>query len=435
MLKRPILWLILGLSAVCLLCGLLYFLPPVHARLAWRVENLRVAIRRALNPPEQVVFVPQEQIDASVLDAIVQATLGAMTPSPGLDPSLTPTLPGATETPPPSPTPTLTPTPLPEAVALTGIVHEYQKFNNCGPANLAMTLSYWGWPGDQHDTAAVLRVRESDKNVSPHEMVAFVEGQTDFKALARVGGDLETLKRFIAAGFPVLIEKGYDPEHDDWMGHYLTLSGYDDAQAHFISQDSLIMPDLPVPYEVMTERWRDFNHAYILVYPPEREAEVLALLGPQADELANYEYAARQADAETAELSGRDLFFAWFNLGSNRVALGDYAGAAQAYDQAFAVYPAIPEEERPWRALWYMDGPYAAYYHTGRYQDVFELANTTFFALGEYTLEESFYWRGLAKEALGDHNWALFDLRSAVELNPNYAPAQEALASLEAAVP
>jgi tetratricopeptide (TPR) repeat protein len=85
--------------------------------------------------------------------------------------------------------------------------------------------------------------------------------------------------------------------------------------------------------------------------------------------------------------------------------------------------------------LWYIDGPYAAYHHTGRYQDVVELANTTFFALGEYTLEESFYWRGLAKEALGDHNWALFDLRSAVELNPNYAPAQEALARLEAAVP
>ena len=72
----------------------------------------------------------------------------------------------------------------------------------------------------------------------------------------------------------------------------------------------------------------------------------------------------------------------------------DYAAAAAAFDSAFAVYPTIPAEERPWRVMWYRDDPYEAYYHTGRYQDIIELANTTFYALGEYTLEESFYWRG-----------------------------------------
>ncbi len=129
-------------------------------------------------------------------------------------------------------------------------------------------------------------------------------------------------------------------------------------------------------------------------------------------------------------MSGRELYFAWFNLGSNLVALGDYAGAADAYDNAFAVYATIPNDERPWRVMWYQDGPYAAYYHTGRFQDVIELANTTFFALGEYTLEESFYWRGRAKLALGDLNGALFDLKKAVELNPQFTPAREELEQL-----
>jgi hypothetical protein len=49
----------------------------VHERLAWRVDNLRVSIRRFFNPPEQVVFTPQEQVDA-----IVNATLTALAPEP-----------------------------------------------------------------------------------------------------------------------------------------------------------------------------------------------------------------------------------------------------------------------------------------------------------------------------------------------------------------
>ncbi len=417
-----------GLVLTCLAGIVIYNLPPVHDRLAWRVDNLRTQIRRAINPPEEAVFVPQQQLEAAV-----QATLLAMTSTaPTQTATITATAPPAsTATPQPSPTPTS----IPGQVSLSGIRHEYQSFNNCGPANLAMALSYWGWQGDQRDTAAVLRPGEYDKNVMPAEMVAFVEENTDLKAVARVGGDLETIKRFIAAGFPVLIEKGYDPEHDDWMGHYLTINAYDDTQRLFTVQNSLIMPDFPLPYQTMEERWRDFNSVYLIVYPPEREAEVMAILGSQADETRNYEAAAERASQETGELSGRDLYFAWFNLGSDLVALEDYAGAAQAFDSAFAVYPTIPEDERPWRVMWYRIEPYAAYYHTGRYQDVVNLANNTFFALGEYTLEESFYWRGLANQALGDLNVATFDLRKALELNPNFTPAREALRELGIEVP
>jgi tetratricopeptide (TPR) repeat protein len=384
-----------------------------------------------INPPEQVVFVPQEQIEA-----IVKSTLQALTPSPAAISTAdeistaTPTDLSATTTQAPSPTMTPSPTAIPDQFLLTGIQHEYQRFNNCGPANLSMTLSYWDWAGDQSDTAAYLRGGEYDKNVMPSEMAAYVNESSDLSAIVRVGGDLETIKRFIAAGFPVLIEKGYDPPDDDWMGHYLTFNGYDDNLSQFTTQDSLILPDFPVPYEQVEEHWRDFNNTYLIIYPPEREADVQSILDWDADEVDNFQSTAQRALQETTTLDGRELFFAWFNLGNNLVALGDYVGAAEAYDSAFAVYPTIPVDERPWRVMWYQDGPYAAYYHTGRYQDIIDLANTTFFAMGEYTLEESFYWRGRAKLALDDINGALFDLKKAVKLNPRFAPAHEELEKL-----
>jgi tetratricopeptide (TPR) repeat protein len=159
------------------------------------------------------------------------------------------------------------------------------------------------------------------------------------------------------------------------MGHYLVVSGYDDGVQMLTVQDSLTNPDLPMSYaDLAGSYWRDFNYVYVLVYPAEREAELLALLGPRADETASYKLAEQRALQETQTLSGRELFFAWFNLGSSRVGLKDYAGAAQAYDQAFALYQNLSEDLRPYRLMWYQAGPYAAYYQAGRYQDVVSLA-------------------------------------------------------------
>jgi tetratricopeptide (TPR) repeat protein len=405
---------------------MLYNLPLIHDRLAWRVDNLIVGVKRYLNPPEEVVFTPQEQVEI-----IVKATLTALaataTPSP---------LPALSATPSLTPFPSLTPTPIPVQAKLSGIRHEYQQFNNCAPANLSMVMSYWGWQGDQFVTRAYLRPNYAvdDKNVNPFEIVDFVQQQTDYEALWRVGGDLNLLKQLVAAGFPVLIEKGLHPHDDAWLGHYQTISGYDEATSQFWVYDSYEGPPeaYRVPYETIAQFWRHFNYVYVVAFPPERAAEVHSILGMQSDPQANYQYAAERSLQEAGVLTGREGFFAWFNRGSSLILLQDYASAAQAYDTAFSLYAALPLEERPWRLLWYQDGPYVAYYQTGRYQDVINLAHTALVNVDKAVLEETYYWRGMAKEALGDRAGAIEDLTRAFTLNPNSTPAGEALQRLNA---
>lgn len=423
----------LALGSLILLCVAVYYLPPVHDRLSWRLNNLRVEITRYFNPPEEVVFVPQAQVDA-----IVAATLTARIPDAAATAAWTltplPTEPGPTDTPPPTPSPSLTPTPIPESVALTGIRHEYQNFNNCGPANLSMALSYWGWDGNQNVTRAYLRPNYAvdDKNVNPFEMVDFVEQFTPNRALWRVGGDLELVKRLVAGGFPLILELGLQPEGEAWLGHYRTVAGYDEARQQIIIYDSYIGVDrgYPVPYAEIEQYWRHFNHVYVVIFPPEREAELMDILGPHADPHYSFRQAAERARAETTALSGQDAFFAWFNLGANLVNLEEYAGAAEAYDAAFTLYAGLPLSERPWRMLWYVDGPYAAYYHTARYQDVLNLAQATLVNVDKPVLEETYFWRGMAKVALDDRAGALEDLRLAYQLNPNSTPAGEAILQL-----
>jgi hypothetical protein len=419
----------LVLISLVALSVVVYFLPPVHERLSWRLANLRAQIGYFFNPPEELIFSPEQQAE---MEAIVNQTLAAMVPSTErVPPSKTPPQATATFTdnfqPTPiaslTPPPTITPTPIPGAVNLNGVRHEYQKMNNCGPATLAMALSFWGWEGDQEDTRLWLRPHPEDRNVMPYEMVNAIFDHTDLAALVRWGGDEDILKQFIAAGFPVIIERdmGDVRPNEDWTGHFGVVTGYDDSRGRFILQDSYVMANYPLYYEDLNRYWRAFNYVYLVIYPPDRESEVRMILGSQSDEINNHQHAAQKAQDEIPVLEGRDLFFAWFNYGTSQVNLGDFVTAAGAYDRAYnVIYPTIPSEARPWRMIWYQTGPYYAYYHTGRYQDVINLADLTLSVTGVREIEETWVWRGRAKLALGDRKGAIEDFFTAINYHPGW---------------
>jgi hypothetical protein len=423
--RKTILIVLIIFIAVCLAAFLLYRSPAVQETIGWRLQALKADVQYALNPPQQAVFLPQEQ----------GAAPASETPTPALLPSASPTIilqtPVPTETPTLAPTPTLTPTPLPAQATLGGILHMYQMWNNCGPANLAMALTYWGWKGDQRDPAAFLKPNKRDKNVMPYEMEAYIDQETDYQAVLRVGGEVDQIKAFLAAGFPVIVEKGFEGVgFDGWMGHYQVVNGYNDASQEFIVQDSYKGPDLPITYQDFISNWRAFNYTYLVIYPEDRRQQVLDILGLQAYDNFNDHYAEQKAQNDIAALTGRDLFFALFNRGASLVALQDYTNAAQAFDAAFANYAQLTEAERPWRMMWYQTGPYFAYYYTGRYQDIIDLATTTLDASSEPIMEESYYWRARALIALGDTETAITDLQACLEAHPDFTPCLEELDKL-----
>ncbi|MDT8382145.1 MAG: C39 family peptidase [Brevefilum sp.] len=427
-LNKILMIFLIGFGAIALMLAI-YFLPPVHDRLSWRIANLRASIFYYFNPPDEVAFSPAQQAE---MEAIVRQTETAMatTPTSTLEPSVTPTN-FISPTPTQTPSPTATPTPLPDSVRLEGVVHEYQKFNNCGPANLSMALSYWGWEGDQRDTAAWLKPMQEDRNVMPYEMEDYVRTQTSFGVVVRSGGDLEIVKRFVAAGFPVILEKGFEEEVEQkaWMGHYGLITAYDEDKGTFLIQDSYVGENYSNPYEKVERHWRAFNYLYMVIYPPEREQEVFDILGPHLDETYNYQHAAQKAVDETYQLSGRELFFAWFNYGTSLMNLGDYYGSAKAYDQAYEIYADLLP--KPWRITWYQTGPYFAYYYTGRYQDVIDLADITIsYVSNQPAIEESWVWRGRAKVALGDIEGGIEDFREALKWHPDWWVAEAELQSL-----
>ncbi len=331
--------------------------------------------------------------------------------------------------------PTATPWPVPVASRLEGIQHQFQTWNNCGPATLAMTLSYFDQGLTQDETAAVLKPNPEDRNVTPEEMAAFVNAETEQQALFRANGDLDTLKTLVANGIPVIVEIGIEPPGEfrwlGWYGHYLLVVAYDDAAEQLWVYDSWFgTSEEPLSnanpegrvltYDELATYWPQFNRNYIAVHSAEQADTVAAIVGDNMDDATMWQNALTRVQAEASAES--DNAFHWFNLGTIYNAVGDHTRAAAAFDQARAI-------GLPWRMLWYQFGPYEAYYETGRYEDVVLLADITLDDRPYF--EESYYWKGRALAALGDTAAARSDLQRAVSFNPNFAPAAAELAQLE----
>ncbi|MFZ3079631.1 MAG: C39 family peptidase [Bellilinea sp.] len=384
--------------------------PGIKSRLAWRVEIAEAYLRGIVNPVESMPA-PRR----------VQAAADAVTPTPR--PTETPDPATPTATPEISPTPTLTPTPLPGAAKLVSPAYEKQDMNNCGPATLTMFLRMYGWEGDQYVISDQIKPIPQDRNVNIDELFAFTLQNVNWLTTGfRVGGTVETLKAFIAAGLPVMIEEGftmaesYWPNDDRWSGHYLLITAYDDSRQVFTTQDSFVGQDLVVSYTDLDKRWQIFNRVFFYAYKPEQEQAIRSILGENWDEAANRRQALETARQET-EKDPRNPF-SWFNLGSNLVYFDRYAEAAQAYDEARS-------RGLPQRMLRYQFGPFFAYFNTNRIEDLLELT--------EYALkitpnsEEALLWHGWALYRSGDKLKATEDFLAALEAHPGYFDAQYAL--------
>ena len=400
--------LLIGAGAL-LLAVILLQIPAINERVAWRYEVGKTYIKNIINPVGEVPT------------AIPNPTSVA-----------TPTHKPATETAVPTEqvietvaVPTSTLEPPPPSAFLTPPEYEKQSPNNCGPAALAMMLRMYGWNGDQFDISDVIKPVNGDRNVNPEEMAFWVRNYAGWLRLDfRVGGDLETLKRLIAARYPVIVESTTSlnpgdtgwPDDDLWAAHYLLLTGYDDATQTFTAQDTYRGPNQIIPYDQLVDEWKPFNYLYMVIYLPEEEPELQRLLGSNWDPNLNRQNSLAASEAATTE-DPSDAF-AWFNLGSNLVYFERYEEANGAYDKA-------REIGLPQRMFRYQFGPFIANFHAHRIEDLLAL---TSYALQRTDMsEETWLWRGWALARQGDTTGAVENWRRALSIHPGYEDALYAL--------
>jgi tetratricopeptide (TPR) repeat protein len=314
---------------------------------------------------------------------------------------------------------------LPAQALLPSPPYEKQMPNNCGPAALSMMLHLFGWNGSQKDISDVIKPVTGDRNVNPEEMAYWVRNYAGWLRIEyRVGGDLETIKRLIAARYPVIIEgttslnpddTGW-PDDDLWAAHYLLITAYDDAAQTFTVQDTYRGPDKQVPYDQLLTEWKPFNYLYMFVYLPDQENELKSLLASNWDPDLNRQNSLISAQAATVQ-DPSDAF-AWFNLGSNLVYF-------ERYDEANAAYDKARELGLPQRMFRYQFGPFIANFQANRVDDL--LALTKYAIQRTEMSEEAWLWQGWALYRKGETTQAVESWRKALKVHPGYQDAWYAL--------
>ena len=200
--------------------------------------------------PGQVLPTPDVPADPDrLLQAPTAVSPGEATPWP----TLAAVVPAVTETSQPAPEPTATagagqaaafatatpaPVVIPEEHLLTNVAQVPQGYNKCGPATLTSYLGFYNSSLTQNDISNAVKPHPEDSNVRPDELADYARSQ-GYGAIERINGDLDLLKQLIAAGYPVMIERGFDELPDeDWMGHYMLMIGYSDVTGEFTAMDS-----------------------------------------------------------------------------------------------------------------------------------------------------------------------------------------------------
>jgi hypothetical protein len=276
----------------------------------------------------------------------------------------------------PSPTPVAktTPTPIPSlppipaAKTLTGGIHAFQTFNNCGPAALSMTLSYYGISESQQTLGRELRPYQrsngdnDDKSVTLQEVAAKAK-EYNFLTYQRPAGTIEILEAFIANDIPIVARTWLKTDED--IGHFRVVKGYNKQNQTLIQDDSLQGKDKVYSYAEFRQLWAAFNYEFLALVPPEKKALAEQILGELSNERTAWEKALALAKSE--QVQNPTGVFAPFNESVALYKLGEYQKSIEAYERVSARLPG--------RMLWYQLEPILSYYRLRKFDTVIAVSD------------------------------------------------------------
>jgi tetratricopeptide (TPR) repeat protein len=298
-----------------------------------------------------------------------------------------------------------------------------QTFNNCSVAALAMTLSYYGVAISQEKLAEEIRPFNNLNGDNDDKSTIFPELERAAEALGltaywRPNGTIDLLKRFTAAGFPV-IARTLTSANEDYL-HFRVVTGYDTDTGEIIQDDSMQGRDLRYTYDAWNAIWQQFNYEYMVIAKTDEEqGEIEKILGEELDMRVAWQNSLERATREVEEQPGNlrahmTLVVALFHT-------GDYESTVSEFEKI--------EARLPRYTLWYQMEPIEAYFELGNYERVL--------ALSEKILEdrnravsELYILRGEVFLAQGDRAGAREEFEKAVYYNKSLPEAHKAFTSL-----
>jgi tetratricopeptide (TPR) repeat protein len=183
------------------------------------------------------------------------------------------------------------------------------------------------------------------------------------KAVGRVNGDIDLIKKFISNGIPVVVKTWLKKGED--IGHFRFVTGYDEEKDIIYYDDSYDGPNKRMRYFDFLSLWQSFNYSYIVLYEKDDELLVKNIIGQDWSEETAWRNALNRAEKEN-KIDPENIY-PIFNISASSYHLGNYEASIEAYEKV--------EDRLPKRMLWYQIEPIRAYYEVGEYDRVLEITN------------------------------------------------------------
>ena len=225
---------------------------------------------------------------------------------------------------------------LPSAYELEAVPFYPQEDYQCGPATLAMALSYSGLTLKPEDLVDEVYTPSRKGSLQ----VAMIGATRRHGRLAYEISGLDSIFQEIAAGYPVIILQNLGLSwYTVW--HYAVVVGYDTAEEMVILRSGTNFRKL-MPFGVFEKTWARSNHWGLLVLNPD-ELPAMAVEESYVKSVIGLEKA-RQFEAaivgyHTALARWPRSLAAQMGLGNSYYAIGDLTNSEDAFQEAVRLYP------------------------------------------------------------------------------------------------
>jgi len=172
-----------------------------------------------------------------------------------------------------SPTLAKTATPAP-ALVLQGMPVIRQTFNDCGPASIAMVLSYYGV--QIPETQISLATKPTPTSYMQVSQIGRYLAPFGLEASTFSGGQVQHVTSLIRLGVPVIALQFLRGVGD--IPHFRVVSGFDD-QAGLLYLNDPLLGYASVSYQDFNTLWDTQGRLFVAVYPPKQHAAVMRVLG------------------------------------------------------------------------------------------------------------------------------------------------------------
>jgi tetratricopeptide (TPR) repeat protein len=225
---------------------------------------------------------------------------------------------------------------VPARVELDSVPFYPQDAYQCGPATLAMALTWSGLP--------VAPDEVKDQVYTPSRkgslQIAMVSATRRNGRIAYEIDDSESIFPEIAAGHPVIILQNLGLTRLP-VWHYAVVIGYDVPEQEVILRSGTTRRKV-MSYDLFEKTWSRGSYWGLMVLNPDQ----LPVLAKENDYLASVvvlektdQYQAAATGYQTAITRWPNSLTAWMGLGYSRYKLGDLRGADSAFRQAAKLHP------------------------------------------------------------------------------------------------